>query len=75
MKITGTRSYIEVEIEGKIIKIKGELLIGAFVADKRTVEKWEYPFEEEKIDDITKQKIIDLIVKKTQKSHLIITFE
>jgi len=32
MKITGTRSYIKVEIEGKVVEIKGELLVRSFIA-------------------------------------------
>lgn len=75
MKITGTRSYIKVEIEGKVIKIEGELLVGGFVAYKDTIKKWEPPYECEIIDDVLKQKIIEMVVNETQDSHLIITFE
>lgn len=37
MKITGTSSYIEVELDGKIVKIEGEILVGGFVAYKDTI--------------------------------------
>ncbi len=75
MKITGTRSYIEVEFEGKVVKIEGELLIGGFVAYKNTMKNWEAPHECEVIDDVLKQKIMDMVVEETKNSHLVITFE
>lgn len=75
MKITGTRSYIKVEIEGKVVEIKGELLVGSFIAYKDTIKNWNPPYESEEIDDAMKQKIIEMVVNKTKKSHLVITFE
>lgn len=75
MKITGTRSYIKVEIGGKIVKIKGELLIGGFVAYKDSIKKWEPPYESEGIDDLEKQKIVNMVIDETKNSHLVITFE
>ncbi|WP_139815884.1 Imm74 family immunity protein [Serratia proteamaculans] len=43
MKITGTRSYIkiEIEIDGRTIKIPGEMIVGGFVAYKEGIKKWE----------------------------------
>jgi hypothetical protein len=75
MKITGTRSYIKVEIEDKIVKIKGELLIGGFIAYKDSIKNWEPPYESEKIDDLEKQKIVNMVINETKNSHLVITFE
>ncbi|MGL5258016.1 MAG: Imm74 family immunity protein [Proteocatella sp.] len=75
MKITGTRSYIKVEIEGKVVEIKGELLVGSFIAYKDTIESWEPPYELEKIDDVMKQKIIKMVINKTKDAYLVITFE
>ena len=75
MKITGTRSYIKVEIDGKVVEIKGELLVGSFIAYKDTIKNWEHPYESEKIDDAMKQKIIEMVVNETKNSHLVITFE
>ena len=40
MKITGTRTYIDVEDEGRVIRIQGEMIIGGFVAYKRSMTKW-----------------------------------
>ena len=75
MKITGTMSYVKVEIEGKIVKIQGEMIVGGFIAFKNTIRNWEPPYDNEVIDEKLKQEIIDKVVSETQKSHLVITFE
>lgn len=75
MKITGTRSYIKVEIGGKVVKIEGEMIIGGFVACKNTIKNWEPPYNNEIISDEMKQEIIDKVIDKTKNSHLVITFE
>jgi len=44
MKITGTSSFIEVNMEnGFIAKIQGEMLVNGFVAYIDTLKYWEYP--------------------------------
>jgi hypothetical protein len=30
MKITGTSSYVEVQIDDRVVKIQGEMLVGGF---------------------------------------------
>lgn len=75
MKITGTRSYIKIEMEGKVLKIAGELTLGGFVADRETIKNWDPPHDGESIDDLLKQKIIDMIVEKSKNSHVVVTFE
>ena len=75
MKITGTMSYIKVEIDGKVVKIRGEKIIGGFVAYKNAINNWESPYDNEVIDDKMKQEIIDKVIDKTKNSHLVITFE
>ncbi len=75
MKITGTMSYIKVEIEGKTVKIEGEKVIGGFIAFKNTIKNWEPPYENEIIDEKLKQEIIQKVSDKTKNSHLVITFE
>lgn len=75
MKITGTRSYIKVGIEDKIVEIKGELLVDGFIAYKDSIKHWEPPYESEKIDDLEKQKIVNMVINETKNSHLVITFE
>ena len=75
MSITGTMSYIKVEIEGKTVKIEGEKVIGGFIAFKNTIKNWEPPYENEIIDEKLKQEIIQKVSDKTKNSHLVITFE
>lgn len=38
MKITGTRSYIQIEIDGKVVKVEGEMLDRAASRPKRQHE-------------------------------------
>ena len=62
MKITGTRSYIIVELWGKELKIQGELtLTPAFYASKSSIKNWEVPFHEVEISEIEKAEIIQEI--------------
>lgn len=75
MKITGTISYIKVEVQGKTVKIEGEKVIGGFIAFKNTIKNWEPPYENEVIDEKLKQEIIEKVSDKTKNSHLVITFE
>ena len=75
MNITGTMSYIKVEIEGETVKIEGEKVIGGFIAFKNTIKNWEPPYENEIIDEKLKQEIIQKVSDKTKNSHLVITFE
>lgn len=75
LKITGTSSYIKVEVEGKIVKIQGEMLIDGFVAFKDTITKWEPPHDNISIDEETKEKIIEGVIEETKKSKFKIEFE
>ena len=75
MKITGTMSYIKVEIDEKVVKIEGEMIVGGFVAFKNTIRNWEPPYENEVIDDKIKKEIVDKVINETKNSHLVITFE
>lgn len=75
MRITGTRSYIKVEIDGKVVKIDGEMLVGGFVAYQDSIHNWEPPYEDEVISDSKKQEIIDKVIEKTKNSYMQITFE
>lgn len=75
MKITGTMSYIKVEINGKTVKIEGEKVIGGFIAFKNTIRNWEPPYENEVIDENLKEEIMKRVTNETKNSHLVITFE
>ena len=74
MKITGTRSYIEVEVDGKVVKISGEMTVGGFVAFKDYIKQGQVP-KNEPIDSTVKNELIEKIIQKTKDSHMIITFE
>lgn len=75
MKITGTMSYIKVEINGKTVKIEGEKVIDGFIAFKNTIRNWEPPYENEVIDENLKEEIMKRVTNETKNSHLVITFE
>ena len=45
MKITGTSSYIKVEIDNKMVKIKGEMIVGGFLAYSDSIKNWESPHD------------------------------
>lgn len=75
MKITGTRSYINVELDGKTVKIEGEMLIGGFVAYKDTIKNWEPPYEHIPITDEEKEDIIKRVIDYTKDSHFVVEFE
>ncbi len=75
MKITGTSSYIKAEIDGKVVKIEGEMLVGGFLAYSDTIKNWEKPYENIAIDATTKSKIINAIIEETKNSNFKIEFE
>jgi len=63
MKITGTRSYMIVEIRNRKVKIQGELTSApAFYASAGTIENWEPPFEKIKITEEEKNEIIQEVL-------------
>lgn len=77
MKITGTRSYMRVQMDdGRIVKIDGELVVGGFVAESESIKKWEQPAGIP-IDEETKAYIIKKVLEESAKdtSYLKITFE
>ncbi len=68
MKITGTRSHIRVEIEGKVILINGELTTTpAFYADIKSIRKWESPYDNEEISEAEKTELIIKITEESKK--------
>lgn len=75
MKITGTRSYIKVDLDDKTVKIQGEMIIGGFVADKDTIKNWEPPYEHIPISEEEKEDIIKRVIEYTKNSHFVVEFE
>ncbi len=77
MKITGTRSHIFIETEGKILKIAGELTATpAFYADINSINQWEKPSDNIKITEEEKKILIDKIIEESnQPGNIPIIFE
>lgn len=74
VKITGTRSYIKVQMDGKVVKIPGEMIVGGFVAYKQGITEWEEPCGEP-IDEQVKEELIRRVIDKTKGSSMVIVFE
>lgn len=66
MKITGTN--------GRKIKVEGEMVIGGFIAEIKSMRSFEPPHEDEVLTEEIKQSYIDETTKKTKASHLFIKF-
>ncbi len=75
MKITGTSSYIKVEVDDKTVKIQGEMIVGGFLAYSDSIKNWESPYDSIAIDDATKSEIIKAVIAETKNSKFIIEFE
>lgn len=73
-KITGTNTYIDVEIDERMIRIYGELVVGGFVCYEKSIREWMVPFEEP-VTEAEKQMIIQKVLEKSQGSNMKITFE
>jgi len=68
MIITGTRSYIIVEIDGKVMKIDGELTTTPiFYADINSIDHWEEPYNKVKLTKMQKTNLIERITKESNK--------
>jgi hypothetical protein len=76
MRITGTPSCIWIEINGKTIKAMGELTITpAFYANKNSMNHWERPYEDEVIDEKTREWIINSVMEYTKDLEFKIYFD
>lgn len=64
-KITGTNTYIDVEIDERMIRIYGELVVGGFVCYEKSIREWMIPFEEQ-VTEAEKQMIIQKSLKKAR---------
>jgi hypothetical protein len=70
MKITGTRSYIIVELEDRKIRIPGELTTTpAFYASKDSIKAWEPPYEKEILTQEQKESLIAKILEENNKEN------
>ncbi|MEO3943981.1 Imm74 family immunity protein [Gorillibacterium sp. CAU 1737] len=75
MKITGTSSYIRVELHNRSVKIQGEQLVGGFLAYSDSIANWEPPYDDVGIDEQTKKELIQAVIEKTKNSHFQIKFD
>ena len=73
-KITGTNTYIDVELDGRTARIAGEMIVGGFVCYKSAMKKGRIP-EKEPLTEGDKNEIIQKVTEKTVGSHMVITFE
>ena len=73
-KITGTNTYIDVELDGRTVRILGEMIVGGFVCYKSSMKNWLIP-ENEPLTEGDKKEIIQKVTEKTVGSHMVITFE
>lgn len=76
IKITGTNTYMDVEIDDKKVRIHGELVVDGFVAFKESMKEWTVP-EHVKLTEEDKAMIIQKVTEDCQKStsHMKIRFE
>ena len=74
IKISGTNTYIDVEINGRTVRIFGELIIGGFVCFKNSMKNWLVP-DNQSLTEEEKEEIIRKVTEKTVGSNMIITFE
>ncbi|MFE8100758.1 Imm74 family immunity protein [Brenneria goodwinii] len=75
MKITGTNSYIILDDDGRKIKVEGEMVIGGFIADIKSIKNFEPPYKKEELTEETKREYIDKTIKKTVGTYMEIKFE
>ncbi len=74
IKITGTYSYIDIQICGRTARIPGSMGIRCFNCSKGALENWLIP-ENEPITPEEKSLIIQKIKEKTNKSYMVINFD
>ena len=74
IKIKGTKTYIDVCIEDRMVRIDGEMIEGGFVAFKDSMKEWKNP-KGVKLTEGEKNEIISKVIEKTHDSYFVITFD
>lgn len=74
MNITGTNSYIILDIDGWKIKAQGERVVGGFYAEIKSMQQFEPPHEKTPLTDEIKRQYMDEAMKKTTNSQMVIHF-
>ena len=62
MKVSGTKSYVDIECEGKTARFQGELLIHGFEAIASTME-WLSPKPGDQVSEEDRVRLISMIQK------------
>lgn len=80
MIIEITRGHICLKVDNKTIRIAGEGLLSKkgqpnYIVYLNSIKKWDPPFDNEIIDEKTKEKIIEKIKVETKEKGLIVEFE
>lgn len=74
VKITGANSYIILDIDGWKIRVLGERVVGGFIAEKKTMQRFEPPHENVLLSEDMKSMYINGAINKTSNSHMVIKF-
>lgn len=74
IKITGTNTYIEVDIDGRVTRIAGEMTVNGFTCLENSIDYWISP-EIKEITEEEKEMIINKVIEKTTGSNMEITFD
>ena len=74
MKITGTRSYINVEHNGKTARFGGELGTDGFYAITKTM-RWLPPHENLSVTEEDKNNFVEAVLKESEGREFLIFFE
>ena len=76
MKITGTSTYMKVEMDdGKIVKFQGEFLVNGFVAYKNTAKNWEPPNENIAFTQEDLQNVMDAVIENNKTTKFQVEFD
>ena len=73
-KITGTNTYIDVELDGRTARIAGEMIDGGFVWYKSSMKNWLVP-ENEPLTKGDKKEKIQKGNEKNVDEHMVITYK
>ncbi len=74
MKITGTRSYIDVETDGKVVRFSGELGINGFYATKNSAH-WLPPHDQQPITNKECDQIVEKVKEKSVGKNFQVFFD
>lgn len=74
MKITGTRSYIDVEYNGRTARIGGELGMNGFYAIESSM-RWLPPHEHLPVTEVERNALVKAVLRESEGREFQIYFE